>query len=71
VSAAFFFSAYTNSHKIKEESKGHFVDTNIQVTQARPRVYVVYFDIETQVTPKKQMSRNLFKSRAYVQSSFE
>jgi hypothetical protein len=55
----------------KTQAKELSVDKNLELTQARPTVCVAYFDIETLVTLKPQLSLNLFKSRAYVQSSFE
>jgi len=38
---------------------------NLQLSQARPTLYVAYFDIETQVTLKPPLSLNFCKSRAY------
>jgi len=39
--------------------------TNLQLSQARPTLYVAYFDIETQVALKPPLSLNFCKSRAY------
>ena len=42
------------------------LDTNLELTKARPTFYVAYFDIETQVALKLPIPLNLCKSRAHV-----
>ena len=54
-----FFCLFEFVIKSKELS----LHTNTQLTQARPTVYVAYFDIETQGALKPHLSLNIFKSR--------
>jgi hypothetical protein len=58
-------------HKFMLKIKELSLDTNLQLTQARPTVYVAYFDIVIQLALKPHQSLNLFKNTAYVQRSFE